>query len=201
VSAIGFRKQSQQESGKRELNSMKTKQIVATGTAVMLMALGTVAPAQDTGQEIVATLEKTEGTVLVNRGEAFIVGQRNIPLYSNNRILTRSASKALVKYPDGCELEVPERSLLTVKNAEECTKGAALLSDSGTLGADPATAGAAAGGATAGAVGAGTASGGVGLGTIGAGVAGTLGLAGAVILANDNNNDNDDNQAQISPAD
>ena len=170
---------------------MKAKQVLATGTVAMLMALGTVAPAQEVGQEIVATLEKTEGVVLVNQGEKFVIAQRSIPLYPNNRILTRSAAKALVKYPDGCEIEVPELSLLTVKNAEECTKGAALLSDSGALGADPSAAGGTtAGTAGAGAVG-GSIGGGVGLGTIAAGVAGAVGLAGTVILSKDDNNDNE----------
>jgi hypothetical protein len=185
---------------KKESSNMKAKQVLATGTVAMLMALGTVAPAQEVGQEIVATLEKTEGVVLVNQGEKFVIAQRSIPLYPNNRILTRSAAKALVKYPDGCEIEVPELSLLTVKNAEECTKGAALLSDSGALGADPSAAGAAAGGTTAGTAGAGAVGGsiggGVGLGTIAAGVAGGAGLVGAVVLSNDNNNDNEN---EISP--
>ncbi len=183
---------------------MKAKQVLTIGTAAMLMALGTVASAQEVEQETVATLEQTEGVVLVNQGEEFVIVQRNIPLYPNNRILTRSAARALVKYPDGCELEVPELSLLTVKNAEECTKGAALLSDAGTLGAEPSAAGAAEGGVTAGTVGAGAAEGsvggGVGLGTIAAGMAGGMGLVGAVIVSKDNNNDNDNNERQISPA-
>lgn len=102
-----------------------------------LYATGVQAQESTTAGDPIANLSDPQGRVLVNQGEEYIIGRAGMPLYSGDRIVTMDSSGATVAYVNGCSLDLPENSQLTLTQADECEQAAAAVAaDSAAIGAE-----------------------------------------------------------------
>ena len=71
----------------------------------------------------VATLAQQAGTVLVNQGEVFATAAEGQALKAGDRVMVMEGGFANLVFGDGCELAVPQGSLLDVPAASPCVTG------------------------------------------------------------------------------
>ena len=95
-----------------------------TLTALAMLALaGTtgMARAQDPAQ--VATLNKAEGTVMVDQGKGFVSSKANAVLNEGDRVITLSNSGAEIIFADGCKVQLKANNMMSIALNPGC-KGA-----------------------------------------------------------------------------
>lgn len=115
-----------------------TKKPLALSIMLALCAT-TAAQAQDstTAGDPIANLSEPQGRVLVNQGEEYVIGRTGMSLYSGDRIVTMDSSTVSVAYSNGCSVDLPENSQLTLTKPDECQQAAAAVAaDSGAIGAE-----------------------------------------------------------------
>lgn len=71
----------------------------------------------------VASLAQQEGTVLVNQGEVFATAEDGQALRAGDRVMVMEGGFANLVFGDGCEVVVPQGSLLDVPAASPCVTG------------------------------------------------------------------------------
>ena len=104
---------------------------VALGIAAALAAA--VASAQQQQANTVARLADVQGSVLVSQDEAMVAGANDQRLRIGQRIVTTAGARVVVRYDNGCDVELKENQRFTVRIGE-CP---ALLSDVTTVGPAP----------------------------------------------------------------
>ena len=92
-------------------------------TLATLLFLGTssMASAQDPAQ--VATLDKAEGTVMVDSGKGFVSSKTNAVLNEGDRVITLSNSGAEITFVDGCKVQLKANNMMSIALNPGC-KGA-----------------------------------------------------------------------------
>lgn len=71
----------------------------------------------------VATLNVSNGSVLVNQGKQFVTAQPGQILAAGDRVMVMDGGNASLKYADGCVQVLGSGSLATVENASACASG------------------------------------------------------------------------------
>jgi len=72
----------------------------------------------------VATLNVTNGSVLVNQGKQFITAQPAQVLAAGDRVMVMEGGNAIVKYADGCIQTLTSGSLAVIAQQSVCVLGA-----------------------------------------------------------------------------
>ncbi len=72
----------------------------------------------------VATLNVTNGSVLVNQGKQFITAQPAQVLVAGDRVMVMEGGNAIVKYADGCIQTLTSGSLAVIAQQSVCVLGA-----------------------------------------------------------------------------
>lgn len=83
-------------------------------------AMFLVAPvfAQEAGPN--SRLVVIEGSVMLNQGERFADAVVDTPTREGDRIMAMESSRAVVKFSDGCDLEVEAGTIVTVPETSPC---------------------------------------------------------------------------------
>jgi hypothetical protein len=115
---------------------------IQTTLAALLFAASTVALAQGEPAQV-ATLNKAEGTVMVDQGKGFVSSKVNAALREGDRVITLSGSGAEIVFADGCRAQLKANNMMTIALNPGCK--AAIVSVNGAAATGGATAGAAAG--------------------------------------------------------
>lgn len=74
-----------------------------------------------------AMLQQPTGRVFVGQTTVMTKAQQGMPLYAGNRVVAATGGGAKVIYPDGCAVALPENSLLTIGNPNQCKAGQAAI--------------------------------------------------------------------------
>jgi len=92
-------------------------------TLATLLFLGTssIASAQEPAQ--VATVNKAEGTVMVDKGKGFVSSKANAVLNEGDRVITLSNSGAEIIFADGCKVQLKANNMMSIALNPGC-KGA-----------------------------------------------------------------------------
>lgn len=117
------------------MNMRSTMNILAT--LLLLGAVG-MASAQNNPPEV-ATLEKAEGTVMVDSGKGYATYKIKAKLREGDRLITLANSIAEIVFDDGCRLTLKENSLVEISEDPGCKAIIAAL-DPVTVAAPVATA-------------------------------------------------------------
>jgi hypothetical protein len=113
-------------------------------TAILGLGLtmgATIASAQD---NMVATITKVEGKVLVNSGDGFVPATEGMRLKPGDRVMLQDDSEAGLKFDDECSRDLGENRIVTVGGKSPCAGGALAEqglepTDGGAIGATGAT--------------------------------------------------------------
>lgn len=95
---------------------------------LIFVGASSMASAQEE-QPKVATLEKTEGTVMVDKGKGYASTKINTSLNEGDRVITLSNSTAEIVFDDGCKLTLKPNNLVKIERAFGC-KAAIVAVDS-----------------------------------------------------------------------
>jgi len=99
-------------------------------TLAMLALLGTTGMASAQDPEQVATLNKAEGTVMVDQGKGFVSSKANAVLNEGDRVITLSNSGAEIVFADGCKVQLKANNMMSIALNPGC-KGAATVAGAG----------------------------------------------------------------------
>ena len=101
-------------------------------TLATLAFLGTtgMAYAQDPAE--VATLNKAEGTVMVDSGKGFVSSKANAVLNEGDRVITLSNSGAEIVFADGCKVQLKANNMMSIALNPGC-KGAIVAVNGATV--------------------------------------------------------------------
>ena len=83
-----------------------------TLTTLVFLATSGMASAQDPAQ--VATLNKAEGTVMVDKGKGFVSSKADAVLNEGDRVITLSGSAAEIVFADGCKALLKANNMMTI---------------------------------------------------------------------------------------
>lgn len=86
---------------------------------LIFVGASSMASAQE-GQPKVATLEKAEGTIMVDKGKGYASTKINTPLNEGDRVITLANSTAEIAFDDGCKLTLKPNNLLKIERAFGC---------------------------------------------------------------------------------
>jgi hypothetical protein len=92
-----------------------------TLASLLLLGAGSIASAQEPAQ--VATLNKAEGTVMVDQGKGFVSSKANAVLNEGDRVITLSNSGAEIIFADGCKVQLKANNMMSIALNPGC-KGA-----------------------------------------------------------------------------
>lgn len=106
---------------------------LTTLAALVFLATSSLTAAQDE-PAVVAKLNKTEGTVLVDQGKGFRSAKANTPLFEGNRVITLDKSRAEVVFNDGCKTQLNGNNMIAVARKPGCN--AAIVAVNGALTAE-----------------------------------------------------------------
>jgi hypothetical protein len=112
------------------------KHSLATLAGLMFLGASSIASAQDAPASL-ATLNKAEGKVMVDKGTGFVSATANTPLNQGDRVITLGGSGAEVVFADGCKAQLKENHMMVISAEQGCKAAIAKVT--------PAAAGAAAG--------------------------------------------------------
>lgn len=101
-----------------------TKKLLLT-TSVLAMLMGISQGSQ--ANEPIASIGEPEGRVLISQGENIVSARSGMLLHAGDRVFTMEKSRVAVIYSDSCVVRLTEHSLLTLKKADECQLGAAVV--------------------------------------------------------------------------
>jgi hypothetical protein len=107
-----------------------TLNILAT---LLLVGTANMASAQDNPPEV-ATLEKAEGSVMVDKGKGYASTKNKATLHEGDRLITLANSTAEIVYDDGCRVTLKENSLIEIAKDPGCKAIIAAI-NSTTIGA------------------------------------------------------------------
>ena len=92
-----------------------------TLAALLFLGAGGIASAQEPAQ--VATVNKAEGTVMVDKGKGFVTSKVNTVLNEGDRVITLAKSGAEITFVDGCKAQLKANNMMVIALNPGC-KGA-----------------------------------------------------------------------------
>jgi hypothetical protein len=92
--------------------------ITALSTLIILGASG-MASAQDKAGPV-ATLEKLEGTVMVNKGTGYTTQNASVPLNEGDSVITLKDSAAEIVFKDGCRAQLKANNMMSISLNPGC---------------------------------------------------------------------------------
>ena len=78
-----------------------------------------------------ASLGQVKGQISVNHGTGFVSAASGTALAGGDQVMARSGSKAVIRYTDGCEVNVAPGAVATVEFLSPCRPGSVAKSDDG----------------------------------------------------------------------
>lgn len=69
-----------------------------------------------------ATVSDVNGVVLIGGGERYTTAALGAKLSAGTRIMTMEGGKATLSYDDGCKLQLGPNTMVSVRQADECTQ-------------------------------------------------------------------------------
>jgi len=109
-------------------------------TLAMLALLGTTGLAYAQDPEQVATLNKAEGTVMVDQGKGFVSSKANAVLNEGDRVITLSNSGAEIVFADGCKVQLKANNMMSIALNPGCKGAIVAVNGASVAGAGPAAA-------------------------------------------------------------
>ena len=95
------------------------RSIVTTLSALLILGSAGIASAQN-GKAPVATLEKLEGTVMVNKGKGYITHKTAVPLNEGDSVVTLKESAAEIVFADGCRAQLKANNMMAISLTPGC---------------------------------------------------------------------------------
>jgi len=89
-------------------------------SVAMALVFAGVASAQVSPPMSSASLADVEGSVLINRGEQFVAGASGDLVGNGDRVMAMEGSSALLKYDDGCDVEIEPGTVATLSEGSPC---------------------------------------------------------------------------------
>lgn len=83
-------------------------------TLTVLLLLGTCSLASAQEPAPVATLNRAEGTVMVDKGKGFVSSKADTVLNEGDRVVTLSASGAEITFVDGCKVQLKANNMMVI---------------------------------------------------------------------------------------
>ena len=97
-----------------------------TLAALLFLGASSIASAQEPAQ--VATVNKAEGTVMVDKGKGFVSSKVNAVLNEGDRVITLAKSGAEITFVDGCKAQLKANNMMVIALNPGC-KGAIVAVD------------------------------------------------------------------------
>jgi len=104
-------------------------------TLVTLAFLATASVAQAQDPAAVATLNKAEGTVMVDHGKGFVSSKANAVLNEGDRVITLSNSGAEIVFADGCRAQLKANNMMSIALNPGCKAAIVAVNGAGVAGA------------------------------------------------------------------
>jgi len=101
----------------RSSNNMRS--IVTTLSTVILLGASGMASAQDKAAPV-ATLEKLEGTVMVDRGTGYTTQKGAVQLNEGDSVITLKDSAAEIVFRDGCRAQLNANNMMSISLNPGC---------------------------------------------------------------------------------
>jgi len=95
------------------------RSIVNTLATLMFLGTSGMVAAQDKAAPV-ATLEKPEGTVMVNKGSGYITYKGTTPLNEGDSVVTLNRSSAEILFRDGCRAQLKANNLMAISINPGC---------------------------------------------------------------------------------
>jgi hypothetical protein len=111
------------------MNDRSTLNILAT---LLFLGTASMASAQDNPPEV-ATLEKAEGSVMVDKGKGYASTKSKVTLHEGDRLITLDNSSAEIVYDDGCRVTLKANNLIEIARKPGC-KAIVAAVNSATIG-------------------------------------------------------------------
>jgi hypothetical protein len=92
---------------------MKMRPIPAVFASLLCLGASSLALAADEPAEV-ATLEKAEGTVMVDQGKGFVSSKASAKLNEGDRVITLDKSGAEIVFNDGCRAQLKSNNMMTI---------------------------------------------------------------------------------------
>jgi ABC-type Fe3+-hydroxamate transport system substrate-binding protein len=99
---------------------------LSTLATLLFLATSSIASAQEPAQ--VATMNKAEGTVMVDKGKGFVTSKSNAVLNEGDRVITLAKSGAEITFVDGCKAQLKANNMMVIALNPGC-KGAIVAVD------------------------------------------------------------------------
>jgi len=120
---------------KQRLIKMIMRSTLNTLAALLLLGSTNMASAQEPAA--VATLNKADGTVMVDSGKGFVSSKANAVLNEGDRVITLGGSGAEIVFADGCKVQLKANNMMAIAMNPGC-KGAIVAVNGATVaGAGP----------------------------------------------------------------
>lgn len=117
------------------------RSIVTTLSTLILLGASGMATAQGNA-EPVATLEKLEGTVMVNKGTGYTTQKASMPLNEGDSVITLKDSAAEIVFRDGCRAQLKANNMMSISLNPGCKAAIVAVNPPAPVGAGAAAAGA-----------------------------------------------------------
>jgi hypothetical protein len=101
----------------RSSNTMRS--IVTTLSTLVILGASGMATAQDKAGPV-ATLEKLEGTVMVNKGTGYTTQKGSVPLNEGDSVITLKDSTAEIVFKDGCRAQLKANNMMSISLNPGC---------------------------------------------------------------------------------
>jgi hypothetical protein len=98
---------------------MNKHSIAAALAGLMFVGASSLASAQETPASL-ATLNKADGKVMVDKGTGFVSATANTPLNQGDRVVTLGGSGAEIVFADGCKSELKENHMMVISAEQGC---------------------------------------------------------------------------------
>jgi hypothetical protein len=98
---------------------MKMRPIPTVLASLLFLGASNLAMAAD-GPAAVATLEKFEGTVMVNKGTGYVTYKGAAPLNEGDSVITLNRSSADIVFRDGCRVQLKANNMLAISLNPGC---------------------------------------------------------------------------------
>jgi hypothetical protein len=110
------------DTGAKQLNTRSSKNmrsIVTTLSTLILLGASGMASAQDKAGPV-ATLEKLEGTVMVDRGTGYTTQKGVVQLNEGDSVITLKDSAAEIVFSDGCRAQLKANNMMSISLNPGC---------------------------------------------------------------------------------
>jgi hypothetical protein len=110
------------DTGAKQLNTRSNKNmrsIVTTLSTLIFLGASGMASAQDKAGPV-ATLEKLEGTVMVDRGTGYTTQKGVVQLNEGDSVITLKDSAAEIVFRDGCRAQLKANNMMSISLNPGC---------------------------------------------------------------------------------